>query len=285
MTPMRVQFMRVTSREYKVIVDGSLLADVDAALGDILDDIGDLARSAGLGVTEKFDAKDPNERAILFLDTSDYTLRENGLLLRQRVKQKSGKTEYTLKCRTEDRYIAAGKDLSPAPGLKHDSKLEEDIGVPFVSRFSHSTTVELDDDDKLAGENVPETLSAAGRLFPVVLTVQRDGLPCPPETALAPVNRRKVFERVFTGPMLRFSKGRDRRSSTTGTVALILWSKGKKGRILTAEFSFRFRDDNEAFSPELASAAKLFFEGLQRQDWARPEALTKTQYLYGGKGH
>ena len=54
--------MRVTSREYKVIVDGSLLADVDAALSDIFDDIGDLARAVGLGVAEKFDAKDPNER-------------------------------------------------------------------------------------------------------------------------------------------------------------------------------------------------------------------------------
>jgi hypothetical protein len=70
-----------------------------------------------------------------------------------------------------------------------------------------------------------------------------------------------------------------------GTVALILWSKGKKGRILTAEFSFRYEDDNEAFSPELASAARRFFEGLQHQDWTRPEALTKTQYMYGGKEH
>jgi hypothetical protein len=277
--------MRVTSREYKVIVDGALLADVDAALSDILDDIGDLARAVGLGVTEKFDAKDPNERTILFLDTPDCTLRENGLLLRQRVRQKSGKTEYTLKCRTEDRYIAAGKDLSPGPKLKHSSKLEEDVGVPFVSRFSHSTTVELDDDDKLAGENFPEALSAAGKLFPAVLTVQHDGLPCPPETALAPVNGLKVFERVYTGPVLRFPKGRNHRSSTTGTVALILWSKEKKGRILTAEFSFRSEDDNEAFSLELAAAARRFFEGLQHQDWTRPEALTKTQYMYGGKGH
>jgi len=245
--------MRVTSREYKVIVDGSLLADVDAALSDILDDIGDLTRAVGLGVAEKFDAKDANERTILFLDTPDCTLRENGLLLRQRVKRKNGKTEYTLKCRTEDRYIAAGKDLSPGLGLKHASKLEEDVGVPFVSRFSHSTTVELDNDDKLTGENFPEALSAAARLFPAVLSVHHDGLLCQPETALAPVNGLKVFERVFTGPLLRFPKGLDRRSSTMGTVALILWSKGMKGRILTAEFSFRCEDDNEAFSAELSS--------------------------------
>src|SRR5262249_22216425 len=109
--------MRVTSREYKVILDSSLFADMDAALRVILDEVRDLARAVGLMVSEKFDTKDPNERTILFLDTSDYTLRENGLLLRQRVKQKSGKTEYTLKCRTEDRYIAAGKDaFSPIIG-------------------------------------------------------------------------------------------------------------------------------------------------------------------------
>jgi hypothetical protein len=261
------------------------LADLDAALSDILDDVGDLARTGGLVIADKFDTKDPNERTILFLDTPDFTLRENGLLLRQRVKRKNGKTEYTLKCRTEDRYIAAGKDLSPGPKLKYTSKLEEDVGVPFVSRFSHSTTVGLDADSELAGENFPATLSAAGRLFPPVLAVQHDGVPCPPETALGPVNGLKVFERVFTGPMVRFPKGRDRRSSMTGTVALILWSKGKKGRILTAEFSFRCEDENEAFSPELASAAQRFFEGLQHQDWTRPEALTKTQYMYGGKRH
>jgi hypothetical protein len=274
--------MRVTSREYKVIVEGSLFADVNAALSDIRDDVDELARGAGLGVTEKFDAKDPNERTILFLDTPDFTLRENGLLLRQRVKQKNGKTEYTLKYRTEDRYVAAGKDLSPGPGLKHASKLEEDIGVPFVSRFSHSTTVDLDDDDELAGENFPEALSAAARLFPAVLAVHHDGLLSAPETTLAPVNGLKIFERVFTGPVLRFPQGGDRRSSASGTVALIFWSKGKKGRILTAEFSFRYQDDNEAFSPELASSARRFFEGLQHQDWTRPEALTKTQYIYGG---
>jgi hypothetical protein len=213
----RFSFMRVTSREYKVIVDGSLLVDVDVALSDILDDIGDLARAVGLGVAEKFDAKDPNERTILFLDTPDCTLRENGLLLRQRVKRKNGKTEYTLKCRTEDRYIAAGKDLSPGPGLKHASKLEEDVGVPFVSRFSHSTTVELDDNDKLAGENFPEALSAAARLFPAVLSVHHDGLLCPPETALAPVDGRKSLNASLQDHCSVFPKD--------STVARLRWAR------------------------------------------------------------
>jgi hypothetical protein len=115
--------------------------------------------------------------------------------------------------------------------------------------------------------------------------VHHDDLPCPPETALAPVNSLQVLERVFKGAEIYFPKGPNRRPSPTGSVALILWSKGEKGRILTAEFSFRYQDDNEAFSPEVAFAAKRFFEGLQRLDWARPEASTKTQYMYGDRGH
>ena len=158
--------MRVISREYKVIVDSSLCVDLDAALSAIFEDMGVLARSLGLEFSGKFDAEAPKERTICFIDTPDCTIRQNGLLLRQRVKRKSGATEYTLKCRTEDRYIAAGRDLSAGPNLKHESKFEEDIGVPFISRFSHSTTVSLDDDEELAGEKYPQQLSAAAGFFP-----------------------------------------------------------------------------------------------------------------------
>jgi hypothetical protein len=273
--------MHVTSREYKVIVDSSLFANLDVALLVILDDTRDLARSVGLGFTGEFDTMDPKERTILFLDTPDFTFHQNGLLLRQRVKHKCGITDYTLKRRTEDRYIAASSDLNAGPGLKFDSKFEEDIGCPFVSRFSHSTTVTLNDHAELAGENLPSTLSEAARLFPELLTVRRDGLPCAPETALASVHGQKVFERVFLGPTIHLPHGRDHSSATLATVALILWSKGKKGRTLTAEFSFRYEDKNEAFPPEVAFAARRFFERLQQLDWAQPEASTKTQYMYG----
>ena len=274
--------MYVISREYKVIVDSSLCVDLDAALSSILDDSGDLARSLGLGFAGKFDSVDPKERTIRFLDTPDSTVRQNGLLLRQRVKRKSGTTEYTLKCRTPDRYVAASRDLSPGRKLKHESKFEEDIGVPFISRFSHSTTISLDADEELVGEKYPKTLSAATKLFPGLLSLHHDALPCAPETALAPVNGLKVFERVYSGPIVHFPNVRDGSSSTPASVALILWSKGKKGRMLTAELSFRYTDGQEAFPADVASGAKLFFEGLQHLDWTRPEAMTKTQYMYGG---
>ena len=107
------------------------------------------------------------------------------LFRKARLTPLSRATVYTLKCRTEDRYVAAGRDLRPGPKLKHDCKFEEDIGVPFISRFSHSMTVSLDEHEKLAGKKYPETLTVASKLFPGLLTIRRDRLPCLPETVLA----------------------------------------------------------------------------------------------------
>jgi hypothetical protein len=274
--------MHVKSREYKVMVDTSLCADLEAALSSIRGETEDLARSLGFGFTGKFDGQDPKERTILFLDTPDFTVRQNGLLLRQRVKRTGGTTEYTLKCRSPDRYIAEGMDLCPGARLESESKFEEDIGVPFVSRFSHSTTVTLDGQEDLAGDNYPTRLSTAAGLFPGLLALQHDGLRCAPETALMPVRGLNVFERVFNGPKLHFPHEHGRSAATLAEVALILWSKGRKGRMLTAEFSFRYEAEREAFPASVASGAKRFFEGLQLLDWTRPEAVTKTQYMYGG---
>jgi len=275
--------MRVTSREYKVIVDSASFVDPDSALGAILDDSKEIAQSLGVSFTGAFDAAEPKERTILFLDTPDFTLRQNGLLLRQRTKRKSGKTDYTLKVRTEDRYIAAGRDLRVGSGLQTDIKFEEDIGAPFVSRFSHSTTVTLNDHNDLAGEKAPTMLVAAAKLFPGLLTIQRDGLLCAPETVLTAVHGRTVFERVFLGPTLHLPTGQRHAATKPATIALILWSKGKKGRPLIAEFSFRYSDENEAFPLAAALAAKRFFERLQSLDWVQPVATTKTQYMYGSR--
>jgi hypothetical protein len=273
--------MYVISREYKVIVDSSMCVDLEAALSSIQDDMKDLADSLGLELRGKFDVEGPKARTILFLDTPDFTLRQRGLLLRQRVKPKNGRTEYTLKCRTPDRYIAEGSDLRTVPSLEPKSKLEEDIGVPFVSRFSHSTTVSLEADHDLARGNYPTRLSAAAGLFSGLRALQRDGLTCAPETPLAPVRGLKVFERVFGGPNVFLPNGPNHSSPSPASLVLILWSNGKKGRLLTAELSFRYTDKKEVFSTEVASGAKRFFEGLQRLDWTRPDAITKTQYMYG----
>jgi len=63
-------------------------------------------------------------------------------------------------------------------------------------------------------------------------------------------------------------------------LALILWHRGDKGRLLTAELSSRYGSDDENSNAKVASRARRFFEELQEADWALPESHTKTQYMY-----
>ena len=203
---------------------------------------------------------------IVFLDAIDETTHLNGFVFRQRTDVEAGKTEYTLECRSPNRFAAAAADVSAGKGLKGDGKFEEDIGAPFVSRFSHSNTVETPDKE-------PETLKEAARLFPALGRLKRDGEDCPDGVELRPVNLLKAFERVLRGPILVFDK-------TKAEVALILWSDGAKGRPLVAEFSFRYKHKEEDFDPRAARLAMVFFEELQRMDWCLPKGKTNTQFAY-----
>jgi hypothetical protein len=204
------------------------------------------------------------KREIMFLDTRDRTIRQNGFVFRQRIDVEREKTEYTLKCRSPDRYVAAGANVDAGDGVKAKRKLEEDIGSPFVSRYSHSSTV--------AGpKEAPRTLNAAAKLFRSLGALRHDGESCSGKVKLFPTTSIRIFERVLTGPVLVFGK-------VEAEFALILWSDGPDGRPLVAESSFRYEDDD---SVETARFAMQFFLAMQRLDWCLPRARTKTQHAYG----
>ncbi|MGD9632635.1 MAG: hypothetical protein AB7U97_05095, partial [Pirellulales bacterium] len=174
--------------------------------------------------------------------------------------------EYTLKCRSPDRYVAVGADVRGGGDGKPDVKLEEDIGAPFVSRFSHS--------GKVAGKRrMPKTLGAAVRYFPALKRLERDGRRCRPGLRLLPVNGLRVYERVYARATVKLVKAE-------AELAVILWSDGKRGRPLVAELSFRYGVDEAANSRETALAAMRFFEGLQQLDWCRADTRTKTRFVY-----
>jgi hypothetical protein len=257
--------LSVSRREYKVMLDHRLFGERKHA-----------AKSFGLelhacaqrlkGIEYEGEFKQTKKREVSFLDTKDHTIQLNRFVLRQRVDMEKEKTEYTLKCRSPDRYLAAGADTSEGDGIQGNVKLEEDIGAPFVVRFSHSNTVK-------GPEAAPATIEEAARLFPVLSRLRRDGEACSKSLTLRPVNAVRTFERVLQGPMLRFNK-------TVAEVALILWSDGEDGRPLVAEFSFRYGHGQENYSPKTARKAMEFFEDVQTMDWCLLGARTKTQYVY-----
>src|SRR5262249_8852874 len=158
-------------------------------------DIANAARDTGLVLKRQFDGDKPQKRFIRFLDTKGNALRGNDLLLRQRVRPNDERTEYTLKCRSEDRYVSAGKNLTAATRFDATGKFEEDIGAPFVSKFSRSVTIV--NGKKRATKNLPTTLSAAARMFPGLLDLRRPGRLCARRIRLHPVGDQRVLECVF----------------------------------------------------------------------------------------
>lgn len=257
---------KVTRREYKVMLEHRMFVERRTAAEAFCRELrACTARLDGVECDGHFEKA--KQRQIVFLDTPDNTVLLNGFVFRQRISLSGNRgTEYTLKCRSPDRYVATGADIRAGKGLTGVPKLEEDIGAPFVVRFSHSATVRQD-------ERAPKTLDAAARLFPALGKLLRDGKGCPGKVRLWPLNGMRAYERVLTGPTLRFGK-------TSAEVALILWSDGPDGRPLCAEFSFRYADKNERYSTDDARLAMTFFADLQRMDWCLSGARTKTQYVY-----
>jgi hypothetical protein len=221
-------------------------------------------RLEGIEVDGEFEKT--KKRAIVFLDTPDETIALNRLVFRQRTDFEKERTEYTLKCRSPDRYVAAGADLKAGNGFEEEIKLEEDISAPFSVRFSHSNTIQ-------GRAKAPKNLQEAAEMFPVLGKLERDGNLCPDDVLLRPVKAIEAYERVLVGPIVKFKK-------TEAEVALILWSDGKDGRPLVAELSYRYGNDDGRYTPGVASLAMRFFEELQRLDWCAPNAQTKTQFVY-----
>lgn len=261
--------MKVKSREYKVMVDHRLfVGERRAAIDEFWADVKRAADRCGVTAEGRFD--EVVKQVLQFYDTDNYTLRSNRLILRMR--QQKGDThsrEFTLKRRTEDRYMSEGVDLRPAKPLKSEQKFEEDIGPPFCSRFSHSSTI------KRAEADPPKTISEAAELFPVIGEITCNGRSCDPHTPLTVVNGLTAHERVLKGPTFSAASG----ASTS--VALIFWSYTWKGRIISAEFSSRYGNDDEDYSHAGVETAFKLFAEVQKLDWCLPGAKTKTQFAYG----
>ncbi len=269
--------MNVISREYKAMLAPDRFEDRSSGAAQFWAELQDLAKSTG-EIRAKGELDRKATRTVAFLDTADFTLKHRGLILRQRTGDEG--VQYTLKCRSEDRYFAAGTDLRAADGHRAKQKLEEDIAPPFRCRFSHSTTVDLPDAD------TPKTLGDAADIFPILGKLRVDAGRCPPDTPLRIVNNTAAYERAYNGAKLIFDRKGDWDDTEEASVALILWSDGKEGRPLVAEASFRLKDTEERFSRELAATAREFYSLMQRLDWCRADGMTKTEYIYrGAAGH
>lgn len=253
------------AREYKVLLDASMFSHWKRGLFQFEAELRQLLHEDHPGGPFQFELH--KQRAVEFLDSPQHNVRELGFLLRLRSSLRDPqKNELTLKRRSPDFCVALQRGRFCCKQIPAQSKLEEDIVPPFVSRFSKSSTVAWN-------QSPPETLEQASRIFPILKSAALG------ESPLLRVQGLLMRESVWTGPTVTIE-------DFPSTLALIVWrpcldDDGKNHRICAVELSFRVPLSVELVGSRAAHRYGELYQRIQKLDWINAHAKTKTAYLYG----
>lgn len=256
----------ITSREYKLMLDASKFTGSNPmnAIDDYWDDLEALSEDAN-GPLDRiasgsFDLD--KERTVNMYDTlGSCLLYNNNLIFRERTE--SGDREVTLKYRSPDQFIAGVQDMSGSDSSA-ETKFEEDIVAPFVSKYSHSTTQSIDDSKNLNKMDDPIGLYSGIEKYNF-----------DEEMAIVKVGGLTIYEKVYKGTKVDLG-------SKNGEFSLTLWYTSSTSTTpAVAEISFKYADTNEDYSENVVSRAKILFELMQTLSiWNNPNSTTKTAFVY-----
>jgi hypothetical protein len=270
----------VTSREYKLMLNVDRFKDREQASQEFLSLLDFLVKKEGGSVVEEENDKERNEeekRQTSYLDTPERALHQQGFALRLREEEDDDDEEgfqINLKYRDPDRYVSAAQDLSSTQDGK--TKFEEDVLPPFTSKFSHSTSIETDEDPEL------DTMNKVMDLFPGLRELDIDE-----NTPVETVNDFKVLEVDRKLCKLQFDDAPIIKAS------LSFWylTKEEDQWPLVGEFSFDYdvpesgadEDKLETYPPQVVEGANRLFNALQKQEgWLSFSTTTKTAFAFEG---
>jgi hypothetical protein len=264
----------VTSREYKLMLNVDRFKDREQASQVFLSLLGFLVKKERGSVVEEENDEERNEeerRHTSYLDTPERALHQQGFALRLR-EEDDGEEGFqiNLKYRASDRYISAAQDLSSPQEGK--TKFEEDILPPFISKFSHSTSIETDTDPEL------DSMHKVTAIFPGLRELDIND-----NTPVETVNDFKVLEIVRKLCKLKFDE------DPIIKVSLSFWylTEDEDEWPLVGEFSFDYdvvdnvADENklEIYPHRVVEGANRLFNALQKQEgWLSPSTTTKTAF-------
>jgi uncharacterized protein YjbK len=259
----------VTSREYKLMLNSDRFKDRSQGSQVFLDLTSFLIRKEGGSIIEKQNKEEKRQTSCL--DTPEMALHQRGfaLRLREEANVEDG-FQINLKYRASDRYISAAQDLSSSQVGK--TKFEEDILPPFISKFSHSTSINANTKPDLS------SMEKVTALFPGL-----KGLGIDKEAAVQTVNDFKAAEVVRKLCKFQFGEPPIIKAS------LSFWylTEDKNDWPLVGEFSFDYdeidtgtgRDRLETYPSQLVEGTNRFFSALQSQaGWLDFNRTTKTAF-------
>jgi hypothetical protein len=276
------------SREFKLILKQSLFKDLNSGIKKVQEVIDtEVKKLNGTFKSRDSDLK-LKYRKTYYLDTSDFRLNSKNFFLRIRGDKKSTKYDVTLKCRHPDRYISSAYDLSH---LKmYDTKFEEDIIAPHISKFSISVNFEQDEEPKF--DSIEELRS----IFPGLISYDLG------HGKLLKVNNFEAKEiSVKIGKIVYDGKKSNNKDDNKVTLLLNLWYSQKNEVMpVIVEFTYSYgaiktsppisnksNKENtliEEFPLSIVRNTYEFYKSLQKTKLANLSASkTKTEFAYAYK--
>lgn len=257
----------VTSREYKLMLNMDRFKDQEQASQEFLSLLDFLVSKERGSVVEE--QNEEERRQTSYLDTPERALQQHGFALRLREEDEE-EFQINLKYRASDRYISAAQDLSSPKEGK--TKFEEDILPPFVSKFSHSTSIETDEEPEL------DTMEKVMDFFPGLKELDIDE-----NTPVETVNDFKVLEIDRKLCKLKFGE----EPIIKASLSFWYFIGQEKGWPLVGEFSFDYdivdngadRDKLETYPRQVVEGTNRLFNALQKQaGWLSFSTTTKTAF-------
>jgi len=236
------------------------------------------AREVDVGFHAHPDAKHrPRVREILFVDTPDFRLYNNGFILRRRRSYVDGfpvgVPEIVFKFRHSDEHAAAAVDVRPRISGSYRVKFKAQI-LPLGGHvagqrvlYSHNCQFPLDH----VHEGDRTAMATLVRVFPVLATLKKSN-----EERVTLVNEGIIEELLVPVARLDFGKGITMKSS------LSLWRTRGEHLPLVGEFSYEVRLEKPPdFCEKARARADRFFVTLQQnaRDWLAL-GTTKTGLVY-----
>jgi hypothetical protein len=221
-------------------------------------------------------------REVLFIDTSDFRLYNNGFILRRRIQYEDGfpvgDPEIVFKFRHSDLQMAAETDVRPQILGDHQVKFKCQA-LPLKGQlggirmlYSHNVQFprsNVDDHDVLS-------MGTLTKIFPVLARIKRA-----PDEKIALVSDTIIEEVLQDIGVLDFGQG------IRAKVNVALWRTRGEHRPLIGEFAFQIRfDDRKDLALNAMRRVEGFFVALQyaAQDWIALNA-TKTGMVYRLNGN
>jgi hypothetical protein len=239
-----------------------------------------VAKKCGIASDSMSVALKPQIREVLFLDTPDFQLYNNGFILRRRIRYElgfpTGEPEIVFKFRHAEAQIAAALDVRPNITGKYRIKFKSEA-LPLKGEiggyrllFSHNVQFGLS--QLPDGERT--SLANLAKIFPCLAPLKKS------KDYVQLVNQTIIEEVLQDLGMLDFGKG------VTANANIALWRERGMHHPLCGEFAFQAKFKRaDALHDKALERVRAFFVALQQADRDGVDlTTTKTGMVYRLRG-